>query len=151
MLAAALILLAAPAVAEEWQRYDNDVYGYALEIPPGLQWRGEGGNGDGQDFTSPTVTLSVRAEMAPEGFEAAIRSWRNWESRQGWNLVYEMTTPTEASASARRSGWLMEMRALSLCGEALVKLQLEYGTADVAALRAVVERLAQSLEATRPC
>ena len=42
-------------------------------------------------------------------FEAAIRDWRDWEARQGWNLVHEMTTPTRTTASARRSGWLMDI------------------------------------------
>ena len=51
MLAALLILLTAPASAEDWQRYENRLYGYAVDIPPGLMWRGESGNGDGQDFT----------------------------------------------------------------------------------------------------
>ncbi len=147
-----LTLLAVPAVAADgWQRYENQLYGYALDIPPGMLWRGEGGNGDGQDFTTPTVTLMVRGEKTPDGFEAAIASWRRWESQMGWNFTYEMTTPSAAAASARRSGWLMEMRAVPLCGDALALLQLEYGTVDAVSMRPVIERLAASLEATRPC
>jgi hypothetical protein len=146
-----LALAASPALADDWQRYENQLYGYAVDIPPGLLWRGEGGNGDGQDFTTPTLTLILRGKLTPEGFETAIREWREWESQMGWNLMYETVTPTRASFSARRSGWLMEMRALALCSDAMVKLQVEYGTADAAAMQPVIERLARSLSSTRRC
>ena len=151
LLAAVLLLAASPAAAQEWQRYENQLYGYAVDVPPGLQWRGEGGNDDGQDFTAPTITLSLQGSVALDGFEAAVREWRDWESGQGWNIMFEMVTPTRASVSARRSGWLMEMRALALCGDALVKLQLEYGVADAAAMQPVIDRLATSLSRTRAC
>lgn len=150
-LAAGLVLMAAPALADDWQRYENRTYGYGVDVPPGLVWRGEGGTGDGQDFTSPTVTLSLRGQMAPDGFEAAVRDWHDWETGQGWNIVFEAVTPTAARVSARRPGWLMEMRALDICGDALVTLQLEYGTADVAAMQPVLHRLASSLTTTRRC
>ena len=138
-----MLLAASPAAAQEWQRYENQLYGYAVDVPPGLQWRGEGGNGDGQDFTTPTITLSLQGSVALDGFEAAVREWRDWESGQGWN--------TRASVSARRSGWLRERRALALCGDALVKLQLEYGVADAAAMQPIIDRLATSLSRTRAC
>ncbi len=151
VLAGVLMLAMAPALADEWRRYENQRYGYAVDVPPGLLWRGESGSGDGQDFTSPTVTLSLRGEPTPEGLEAAVRDWREWEAGQGWNVVYEMMTPTRASVSAKRPGWLMEMRAIGLCGDAMVKLQLEYGTADVAAMQPVIDRLVASFMATRRC
>jgi hypothetical protein len=150
-LAALLVLMAAPALADDWQRYENRTYGYAVDVPPGLVWRGESGTGDGQDFTSPTATLSLSGKMTPDGFEAAVRDWRDWEAGQGWNIVFEAVTPAAARVSARRAGWLMEMRALNLCGDALVTLQLEYGTADVAAMQPVLDRLAASFTATRRC
>lgn len=151
IFAALFLLLAAPALADDWQRYENTTYGYTLDIPPGLLWRGEGGNGDGQAFTTPTVTLMVQGLPAPAGFEAAIRKWRDWESRMGWNLVFEMTTPSAASASARRSGWLMEMRAITICGDAVALLQIEYGTVEAVTMKPTIERLARSLRATRRC
>lgn len=147
----ALLLLATPAAADDWQRYENQLYGYAIDVPPGPEWRGEGSNGDGQDFTTPTVTLHVRAEPSPAGFESSVHDWQEWEAGQGWNIVFQSVTPTRAALSAKRPGWLMEMRAIDLCGIAWVKFQLEYSVADVAAMGPVVERLASSLAKTRPC
>jgi hypothetical protein len=151
LLPVLLLLLATPAFADDWQRYENQLYGYAIDVPPGLLWRGEGGNGDGQDFTTPTVTLHVRAAPSPAGFEASVRDWQDWEGGQGWNIAFQSVTPTRAALSARRPGWLMEMRGIDLCGTAWVKFQLEYGVADVATMGPVIERLASSLARTRPC
>jgi hypothetical protein len=143
--------MVSPALADEWQRYENTAYGYAIDIPPGLQWRGESYDGDGQAFTTPTLTLSLRAEMAPSGFEAAIRAWREWEMQMGWTLTYEMTTPSSASASGKRPNWLLEMRAIPLCGDALAIMQLEYGVGDAANMKPVIARLASSFRRTARC
>lgn len=151
LLLALLLLLATPACADDWERYENQLYGYTIYIPPGLLWRGEGSNGDGQDFTTPTVTLHVSAAPSPEGFEAAVRDWQEWEAGQGWNIVFQSVTPTAAAFSAKRSGWLLDARAIDLCGTTWVKVQLEYGVADVAAMGPVIERLASSLMRTRRC
>ena len=150
LLVAALLTIS-PAFADEWQRYDNTAFGYSVDIPPGLQWRGESYEGDGQDFTTPTLTLSLRANMTPEGFEAAIREWSAWETKMGWTFTYAMTTPRSASASGKRSGWLLEMRALSICDQAVAIMQVEYGLADIARMKPVIERLASSFKPTRKC
>jgi hypothetical protein len=147
----ATLLTISPAAADEWQRYENEIVGYAVDIPPGLVWRGEDFARVGQVFTTPTLTLVVEGRRAPGGFEAAIREWREWEVQMGWNLVFEMTTPSSASASAKRPNWLLEMRALPVCGDALVLLQLEYGVADAVSIQPILARLASSLKATRKC
>lgn len=150
-LLVAALLMVSPAFADEWRRYENAAYGYEVDIPPGLVWRGESYEGDGQDFTSPTVTLSLQGKLAPEGFEPAIRDWREWEMQMGWTFTYEMTTPSAASASAKRPNWLLEMRALPLCSGALARLQLEYGINDAVAMKPVIERLAASFKRTARC
>lgn len=120
-------------------------------MPPGLLARGEAAGG--QDFTSPTVTLMVQGEAVGEaGFEAAVAAWRQWEERQGWTFMFQATTPSEAQFSGRRSGWAIEARAIRLCGgKALARFQLEYGTADMPRMGAVIERLARSFRATTRC
>ena len=93
----AALLMISPALGDEWQRYENTAYGYSIDIPPGLIWRGESYEGDGQDFTTPTLTLSLQGKRMPDGFEAAIRDWREWETRVGWTFTYGMTTPSAES------------------------------------------------------
>ncbi len=152
-LALLVLLLATPALGDEWGHYANTRFGYEIDVPPGLLARGEAGDGAGQDFTSPTVTLMVTGEAADAaGFEAAVADWRQWEERQGWNVMFQATTPSEAQFSGRRSGWAIEARAISLCGgRALARYQLEYGTADGPRLRPVIEQLARSFRATGRC
>jgi hypothetical protein len=43
------------------------------------------------------------------------------------------------------------MRAISLCGDALAILQLEYGIGDAGKMNKTIERLASSFKATRRC
>jgi hypothetical protein len=147
----AALLIVSPALADDWQRYENTTYGYSIDIPPGLLWRGESYERDGQDFTTPTLTLSLKGKHMPDGFEAAIRDWREWETQMGWTLTYEMTTPGAASASGKRPNWLLEMRAVPLCNDALAIMQLEYGVGDAANMKPVIARLASSFKATRRC
>ena len=147
----ALLLMVSPALADDWQRYENNAYGYSIDIPPGLLWRGESYEGDGQDFTTPTLTLSLLGRRTPGGFEAAMRDWREWETRMGWTLTYAMTTPSAAAVSAKRPNWLLEMRAISICNDALAIMQLEYGIGDAGKMNKTIERLASSFKATRRC
>ena len=88
---------------------------------------------------------------APGGLEAAIRKWRDWETQMGWTFTFEMTTPRAASASAKRPNWLLEMRALPLCGATIALLQLEYGINDAVQMQPVIARLASSFTAMRKC
>ena len=150
-LLVAALLMVSPAFADEWRRYENTAYGYVVDVPPGLQWRGESYEGDGQDFTTPTLTLSLRAKMTPDGFEAAVQEWREWETQMGWIFTYDMTTPRNATASGKRPNWLLEMRAVSICDQAIAIMQVEYGIADVARMKPIIERLASSFRATRKC
>ncbi len=147
----AALLMISPALGDEWQRYENTAYGYSIDIPPGLIWRGESYEGDGQDFTTPTLTLSLQGKRMPDGFEAAIRDWREWETRMGWTFTYGMTTPSAAAASGKRPNWLLEMRAISICNDALAIMQLEYGIGDAGRMNKTIERLASSFKATRRC
>ncbi len=146
-----LLLLASPALANEWGHYVNTRYGFEIDVPPGLMARGEAAGG--QDFTSPTVTLMVQGEpVGDAGFETAVADWRQWEERQGWTVMFQATTPSSAQFSGRRNGWAVESRAILLCGgTALARFQLEYGTADGPRMGAVIERLARSLRATGRC
>jgi len=148
---ALLLLMMSPALADDWGHYVNTQYGFEIDVPPGLLARGEAAGG--QDFTSPTVTLMVQGEaVGAAGFEAAVARWRAWEERQGWTIMFQATTPSDAEFSGRRSGWAIEARAISLCnGTALARFQLEYGTADMPRMGAVIERLARSLRATTRC
>ena len=147
----AALLMISPALGDEWQRYENTAYGYSIDIPPGLIWRGESYEGDGQDFTTPTLTLSLQGKRMPDGFEAAIRDWREWETQMGWTLTYEMTTPSAAAASGKRPNSLHEMRAIPVCKDALAVMQLEYGVGDAVNMKPVIARLLSSFTATRKC
>ena len=74
----AALLIVSPALADDWQRYENTTYGYSIDIPPGLLWRGESYEGDGQDFTTPTLTLSLKGKhlelegILPEPTDGAV-------------------------------------------------------------------------------
>ena len=105
-LALLVLLLATPALGDEWGHYANTRFGYEIDVPPGLLARGEAGDGAGQDFTSPTVTLMGTGEAADAaGFEAAVADWRQWEERQGWNVMFRRRRrPRRSSAGGAAAG-----------------------------------------------
>ncbi|RYE83786.1 MAG: hypothetical protein EOP19_13070 [Hyphomicrobiales bacterium] len=72
-----LILLACPALASEWGRYENARFGYVVAVPPGFSGAPEADNGDGRVFSSHdgTQTLRVFGGTVLEGdFEAEARA-----------------------------------------------------------------------------
>ena len=144
-------LVALPAAAADWQRYENARFGYVIDVPPDFAWGREADNGDGREFTSPDglQTLSVFGGMVTgEDFEATVRIGLQIASADGWALSYERVTPSWASFSATRNGMIRYVRVIAACGGTqLASFYFEYPEAALKASDPVVERLVRSLKA----
>ncbi len=150
ILIIALVLVASPALSQDWGFYANARFGYGIDIPPGYSGEGEADNGDGQIFNSDdgTQLLRVYGANALDGFEAAVASAMEKAREGGWNLSYERVTPSWASFSGTRNGIVVYARAIALCGGTqFASFELQYPERDLDEMHAVVERLVRSLEA----
>jgi hypothetical protein len=149
---ALLLALAAPAIADDWSRYENARFAYALDVPPGFAGRGESDNGDGQVFATPTAQLRVHgAHILASNFEHQVKALQRAAVAAGWTITYETTTPRWASYSGTQGGRVFYARAIALCAGALAEFSLTYGKADSVAFNPIVERLARSLRPAGTC
>ena len=145
-----VVLVASPAVAQEWQSYENARFGYVIDVPPGFRGEGESDNGDGQIFRSAdgTQLLRVYGANALGGFEATVAEAMDFARDAGWGLSYERVTPSWASFSGTRQGIVVYARAIALCGgEQFASFELQYPERDLDEMHGTVERLVASLEA----
>jgi hypothetical protein len=141
-------LLATPALAQGWDHYDNDRFGYSIDIPPGFAGQGESDNGDGQAFAvdDKPIDLLVWGGHALEGFEAEIAQRMAWDAEEAWNVTYQATTPRWASWSAIKGFRILYQRMVLLCdGSSYAAFRAEYSVTDSAEMDPVIERLVRSL------
>lgn len=149
VLAALLVALASPALTDSWGHYVNVRFGYAIDIPPGFDGRGEADNGDGQVFSTPTAQLQVFGSSMVEGrFEDDVAARQGASRDAGWAITYQATTPNWASYSATQGARVLYARLIPLCGETIGVFELTYGTSDLQRFNPVVDRLVQSLKPT---
>jgi hypothetical protein len=151
LLALILLLLAGPALAQDWGHYDNARFGYAIDVPPEFVGAGESQNGDGQVFHAEdgTAALHVWGGHIFEGsFEAAMQAAIDYAGEDGWRLGEQRVTPSWASYSGTRNGLMLHSRVIALCGGSqFAAFALEYPERDLRRMDAVVERLTTSLAA----
>jgi hypothetical protein len=148
--AGTLGVLATAAVADDWGRYANARYGYAIDVPPDFVAQGESDNGDGQVFKTPTATLTVYGSNIVEGdFEDAVKQREAWAESDGWAIIYQVSAPTKASYSGKRGGRILYARLIALCGGSqFAAFELIYSAADLVTFDPIVARLVRSLQAT---
>lgn len=152
ILALLFALIALPAAAADWQRYDNARFGYSIDVPADFDWGPEADNSDGRTFTSSDglQSLSVFGGMVTGAdFEATVGIGLQIARADGWTLSYERVTPTWASFSASRNGIVRYVRVIAACGGTqLASFYYEYPLAALKAADPIVERLVQSLKSS---
>jgi len=147
------LLLALPAAAADWGRYENARYGYGIDVPPGFAGQGESDNGDGQVFSTPTAKLTVYgANVVTGDFEDEVRQSQKYITDDGWTLTYQVSTPNKASYSGVLGARVIYVRMIALCASAqFAAFSLEYSKADLAKFDPVVSHLVQSLTGGGNC
>lgn len=152
ILFALLTLIITPALAADWGSYENARFGYAVAVPPEFSGSGEADNGDGQVFTSRdgTQTLSVYGGNVMEAdFEADTNAAIKAAAGDGWTVSYERVTPSWASYSGARQGFVLYVRTIALCaGTQFATFEYQYPRTAIRDADPMVERLVGSLKAT---
>ena len=148
LLIALFTLLAAPAFAQGWDHYDNDRFGYGVDIPPGFSSQRESDNGDGATFAggrNPSY-LTVWGGNLTGSFEDEVSQRMAWSEAEAWNTTYQAVTPRWASWSAIKGFRILYQRMVLLCdGTSYAAFRMEYSVTDVSEMDPVVERLVRSL------
>ncbi len=141
-----------PALASEWGHYENARFGYALDVPPDFTGGGEADNGDGQVFTSRDGTQTLRVyggNILEDDFELEVGRATEYLDGEGWAISYQRTTPSWASYSGSKQGFVVYVRSIALCeGTQFATFEYRYPVKAMSAADPVVERLVRSLKAT---
>ena len=152
LLAALLLLFFGPALAQDWERYENARFGYAIDIPADFGGEGESQSGDGQVFRSETGTASLHVwggHVLEGKFEDAMQAAIDYASEDGWRLGEQVVTPSWASYSGTRNGLMLHAHVIALCGGSqFAAFALEYPERQLREMDGVAERLTASLAAT---
>lgn len=147
----ALLLLATPAVAQDWRPYDNSTLGYTVDLPVGL---GESRETDeGLIIQSPTVTLTVFGlRIEPMDFAKAVETAIASSEDDGFTVTDRTVTLEWAHYAAVSGAQRQAVGLVALCdGKSLAAYELRYMEADIAAMAPVIERLSSTLRVNKPC
>lgn len=155
-LAAGLCLALLPAAhaASGAQVYENQRYGYSLEIPPNFTLVSEADNGDGATFRSKedkAEILVFATALGDNTFEDEIRGRMRGEKDDGWTLTYERVGKEAASYSGTRKGTILYARAMPLCAGNAVIFRMEYPQTKRKAFDAKVEEMVKALKPGGGC
>lgn len=143
-----LILVAAPALAAGWDRYENARFGYVIDVPPDFTGNGESANGDGQGFQnlSRGQGLVVWGGHALDGFEGEVAAGLELLVQDGWNPGQQTVTPSWASVSAVKGQRIRHLRMIALCGDSFAGYALDYMATDATAMAPLLVRMDRSLQ-----
>lgn len=149
-----VILFAGAAVAQEWDRFASDRFGFALDVPPGFSVSFTSENGDGRVYhgAQGEHLLSVwGARLDDGGFLAEVEERMAQDADDGWDISYERLTRGWASYSGTLRANIRYVRAVRLCDDRAAFFYLEYPSEDKLALDPVVVRLVRSMKQTGGC
>jgi hypothetical protein len=141
-------LLALPAFAQSWDRYDNARFGYGVDIPPGFSIQGESDNGDGVTYAAagrPTYLVIWGGHLSSD-FETETAQRMAWDADEAWNVTYQATTPRWASWSAIKGSRILYQHMVQLCdATSYAAFRAEYSVTDTAVMDGAIERMVGSL------
>lgn len=143
-----------PARADDWSRYVNEKYGYAIDLPPAfgplsLPYIGDGGVATAE---AGNAELSVwGASLGDDSFAADVSSRIDSAVTEGWDISYRKATKAGTSWSGARGERILYARAIPACPGEAAYFQIEYDRAALAEYDAIVARLVKSLTAPDVC
>ena len=150
ILAVLLTLAVAPAVAEDWRRYDNAAFGYAIELPVPFEIVEE--NEARLVLRDGPRTLEVFGlDLAPLDFEEAVNLAIGSSEDEGYAVTGRAVTSRWAQWMGINGEWQLAAVLVPLCGSALAGYELRFTEADGVAMQPVIDRLTSSLRRTRDC
>jgi hypothetical protein len=144
----ALLLVTAPACAQSWATYTDDVYGFQVDVPADYRHDPLGAI---QRFISPDgrIEISVLPGRLFKPLETMISEEIAQQTSRDWRIDDARTTPGWASFTMRRSGFAQFSRAEQICPDSsFVRVDIGYGEAETARLLPIIDHVAESLRPT---
>jgi hypothetical protein len=149
LLAFLLMLLPVQALAQEWQRFGIERYGFIFDLPPDFALTKRSENGDGATFQGMDgAFLAIwGADLEKQNFRAEIENRMRLDEAEGWNLTYKRVTPNWASYSGIKDGQIRYVRAITVCDDRAAVFLIDYSREDKIPYDPIVTRMVRSLKA----
>jgi hypothetical protein len=141
-----LLLLASPALAQDWRRYENPQYGFGLELPPGYS----GNAGVFRSEDGAEVLKVSGGAVQPGSFDEFWEKTQSDYEAAGWSLRYEPVAPHWTTFTGERNGQALFVKMMPLCGgtKQFGMISLEYPADDPTTLERIAFRVADSMTRT---
>ncbi len=147
LLAFALMaVLSAPALAGDWEHYENGRFRFSIDVPGGFLAKPAPENGDGQKWTTPDGYAELMAYGSYgarfETEKAAAKAdpaARYFASGKGWFV-----------ASGLRDRTIFYVKTIRGCDDALITFRFDYPALRKISYDGLIKRIAKSLKSL-PC
>ena len=155
ILAALFSVCALAAIAADgWTRYQNDRYGYGLDIPPGFSAVREADNSDG----GTSASKQGKAKLAVWGTNLLVQSFKSdvndriaSASNEGWEITYQSVKAKSASWSGTKDQRVLYVHGAPGCDGQAAYFQLEYDASAKDDFDAIVNRMVKGFTAKGEC
>jgi hypothetical protein len=146
------LLTAVAATAAEWTAFEDERFGFRMEIPPGFELSFETEQENGRVFHNDSGDiLAVWASLPGNGsFESDVVERLKSDQADSWDISYERMTPDWASYSGTRESEIRYVRAVNLCGRGTAYFIIDYPREAKVRYDSIVTRLVRSMKPT-PC
>ena len=143
-----LLLLPAQALAQEWQPFGVEWFGFVFDVPPGFELAQRSENGDGATFTGPDgASLSVwGVDLGGRNFRTGITNQMNEDESGGWQITYRRLTDEWASYSGIKDQQIRYARAIEVCNDRAAVFVIDYRREDKIPYDPIVTRMVRSLK-----
>lgn len=153
---AALLCLATLAAhaADGWSRYQNDRYGYSIELPPGFSPLREAGNRDGGTSRSVQGSANLAVwgtNLLVESFKSDVTGRIESATSEGWEISYRSVTAKKASWSGTRDDRILYAYGAPGCDGQAAFFQVEYDAAAKDDFDPIIRRMVKSFSARGEC
>ncbi len=144
----ALLLMPAHALAQEWQPFGVERFGFIFDVPPDFVLAQRSEIGDGATFEGPDGALLAvwGVDLGGRNFRTGITNQMKEDESEGLEITYRRLTDDWASYSGINGGLIRYARAIAVCGGRAAVFVIDYKRGDKIPYDPIVTRMVRSLK-----
>lgn len=150
LLAVTYLAIVSAAGADDWKRFQNERYGYSVEIPGRFQM--EDPDEDGWAFVAAGVRVLVfGADLIVTTFEGEASNKIGFAMDRGWDIKDSLVGQERMRFRGTKDGRTLEAYGIWLCNDAAAFINFEFDEAAAEKYGSLVERIKESLAPPAGC
>jgi hypothetical protein len=144
----ALMLSFAQAIAQEWQQFGIEKFGFVFDVPSEFDLLHRSEDGDGAAFHAPDGALLAvwGTNVAKGNFLSEVKKQISRDEKEGWKFTYRRLTRAWASYSGIKGDQIRYVRGITVCRDRAAMFLIDYSRDQKVAYDPVVTRMVRSLK-----